>query len=170
MKPYLDNDLSPLSKVWIYQSSRLFSSDEVDALRQHVKDFASRWTAHGEPVKADGEVLYDRFIVLMADERSFVSGCSIDASVNFIRSLGKEYDTNFFDRWLIAYLKDGEVQQCGKQDLDKLLNTGEIDDETIVFNNLVQTKKDFEEKWQMPYGESWLKALRGTHTPFTSVL
>jgi hypothetical protein len=46
----------------------------------------------------------------------------------------------------------------------------EVNDDTIVFNNLVQTKRDFEAKWQVPYKDSWLKNLETTHTSFSTML
>jgi hypothetical protein len=36
---------------------------------------------------------------------------------------------------------------------------GLITDETVVFNNLVDTKEAFEKNWEISLGESWHKQL-----------
>ena len=40
-----------------------------------------------------------------------------------------------------------------------LIDAGIVDDDTIVFNNLVSTKSEFEEKWKIPLAQSWHKQL-----------
>ncbi|MDB5281320.1 MAG: hypothetical protein JWO06_395, partial [Bacteroidota bacterium] len=85
----IQNSLPPSSKVWIYQSSRPFSQGETETIRERIKQFVAEWNSHKVGVIGDGELLYDRFIVLMADEQQVgVSGCSIDSSVHFIKTLG----------------------------------------------------------------------------------
>jgi len=171
MGPHFENNLPDSSRVWIYQSSRKFSVTEALAIEQKIKQFLAGWNAHKVEVAGDGKLLSNYFIVLMADEnRVGVSGCSIDSSVHFIKSLGVEHKTNFFDRWNLAYIKNGEVVPCHREDFEKMLDRGEITDDTIVFNNLLQTKADFNTKWQVPYRESWLKNLRGAHISFASIL
>lgn len=171
MNTNFENNLSHSSKVWIYQSSRKFNNHEVDAINLKIKQFLSGWNAHKVEVVGDGKLLYNCFIVLMADESQVgVSGCSIDSSVHFIKALGVEYKTNFFDRWNLAYIKDGEIKICHREEFERLLDVNEINDDTIVFNNLLHTKGDFDAKWQVPYKDSWLKNLRGAHVSFSSVL
>ena len=171
MIPQFENNLPASSKVWIYQSSRKFTDNEAAVINEKIKHFARKWTSHKAGVVGDGKLLYNYFIVLMADESQVsVGGCSVDSSVHFIKELGNEFETNFFDRWNLAYKKNDEVIGCHRDDFENLLITGEINDETIVFNNLLNCKGDFETKWQVPYRESWLKNLRGAHISFSSIL
>jgi DNA phosphorothioation-dependent restriction protein DptG len=167
----IKNLLPSNSRVWVYQSIRKLSSQESRELEAKIKQFVSSWTSHKEGVVGDGTLLYDRFVVLMADEdQTLVSGCSLDSSIHFVKGLEKEVGTSFFDRWNVAYKKDGEVSSCNLSEFGKLIQNGHIQDDTIVFNNLVQTKKDFENKWQIPYKDSWLKNIEATHTSFSSML
>ncbi len=171
MVTMIQNDLAPGSKVWVYQSARQFTPGEAQTLRNKIKGFVTEWTSHKLGVIGDGDVLYDRFVVLMADEEKVgVSGCSIDSSVHFVKALEHEYRTNFFDRWNIAYISNNQLLACNKNEFEKLVDDGVIADETIVFNNLVQTKGDFENKWQIPYSQSWLKNLRTAGVSFSSIL
>ncbi len=167
----IENGLPATSKVWVYQSARKFTEGESATIRGIIKGFVNRWTTHKVGVIGDGELLFNRFVVLMADESQIgVSGCSVDSSVHFVKDLANEYRTDFFDRWNIAYIKDADIHTCAKADFESLLDTGIITDETIVFNNLVNTKADFEAKWQVPYHQSWLKNLKAAHTSFNSIL
>lgn len=167
----IENLLPSNSRVWVYQSVKKFADSESAVVAEKIKQFVSQWTSHKVGIVGDGFILYDRFVVLMADEeQTQASGCSIDSSVRFIKNLEKEFKTNFFDRWNIAYKKEREVLSCNISDFGKLVESGEVHDETIVFNNLVQTKKDFETLWQIPYKNSWLKNIEATHTSFSSML
>ena len=44
-------------------------------------------------------------------------------------------------------------------DFQKQLEEGVLNEETTVFNNLIETKGDFEKKWEVPVKESWHKQL-----------
>lgn len=171
MNTVIDDKLSSLSRVWVYQSSRLFTQAEADTIAEMIKGFVKQWTAHKMEVTGDGSLVHNRFIVLAADETHVgVSGCSVDSSVNFIRSIGNQFNVNFFDRWQVAYIKDGEVMACNHQQFEELLQQGVVNEDTIVFNNLVQTKAELDAKWQVSYKNHWLKNVAGAHTSFSSVL
>lgn len=143
------------SKVWIYQADRNFTPAEAEEVNKLITNFVAQWTAHKEHVTGAGAILYHRFVVLMADESMVgVSGCSIDSSVHFIKTLGQKFNVNFFDRLQLAYLKNGVVETVTALQLKQLEADGVVTEETIVFNNLVTTKSEFDTKWQMPYANS----------------
>lgn len=82
----LPEDFAPDSRIWIYQSSRLFSVPEALQVETLLDDFAQGWKSHGTPVKGFGTLLFGQFAILMADERATgVSGCSTDSSVRLIK-------------------------------------------------------------------------------------
>lgn len=167
----VNNNLPLTARTWVYQSTRKLTMAESIVARQRINSFIEQWTSHKIEVTGWGDLLYDRFVILMADEEQVkLGGCSIDASVRFIKSLESDLQTNFFDRWNIAYKKGNEVLSAGRNEFARLLETGEITDETIIFNNLLHTKKELLEKWQIPYKESWLKNVTLTNTPFSSLL
>ena len=103
MKTYIKNDLASQSRVWVYQSTRQFTDTEAIVIAEKIQLFVNQWTAHKQGVMGDGALLYNRFVVLMADETHVgVSGCSVDSSVHFVRHLGQEFKTEFVDRWHVA--------------------------------------------------------------------
>jgi hypothetical protein len=167
----VNNNLPNSARAWVYQSTRKLSLAETISIRQRINGFVDQWTSHKADVLGWGDLLHDRFIILMADEAHVsLGGCSIDSSVRFVKGLEEEFQTKFFDRWNIAFRTGNDVLSVGRDEFARLLDTGEITDDTIVFNNLVQTKADLLQKWQVPYKESWLKSVALTNTPFNSLL
>ena len=147
---------SPQSKVWIYQSDREFSTDEQQAIQLQLNDFTSQWKAHGHQLQAKAEILYNYFIVFIVDEASAgTTGCSIDASVRVIKGIEQEYSVDLFNRFNIAYKVDDKVVILNKEDFETLISIKKINRDSIVFNNLVQTLEDFENKWEVPFKDSW---------------
>jgi hypothetical protein len=150
--------MPPDSKVWIYQANRQLTLEEIGEMEQLVEGFVEQWDAHKQPVKGFGGIFYKRFIVLMADGSvAEVSGCSIDGSVRLIKELEQAFDINFFDRLKITYkITNQLVGGFALSQVNDLWEKGSINENTIVFNNLVQTKGDFETIWEIPLKDSWL--------------
>lgn len=154
------NTLADQSRIWIYQSNQPFPSSEIENIKTHLQSFCTSWTSHNRWLKADGAILHDRFIVLMVDEtQAGASGCSIDKSVHFIQSLEAKYGVNMFDRMLFAYQQDGEIKTAHRDEFSNLYAQNIINDETLVFDNLVKTKADFEQGWVKPLSQSWHKRM-----------
>lgn len=152
----LFTQLPTASRVWIYQSNRPFTADEVALVQRDIAAFVSGWTAHKLKVSAGGELLYNRFVVLAADEREVgVSGCSIDSSVHFIKELAARFGVDFFDRFNVAYRLGDEVRSANRNGFEALLANGQITPDTIVYNNLIETLADLRTKWQVPFKDSW---------------
>ncbi len=147
---------SPQSRVWVYQSNRAFSNEEVKEIQQKLNDFTVQWKAHGHQLAAKAEVLYNFFIVFFVDEASAgVTGCSIDSSVRIIKDLEQTYNIDLFNRFNIAYKIEGKVIVANKEDFETLVNIKAVGPKTIVFNNLVQTLLEYETKWEIPFEQSW---------------
>lgn len=151
------NEMPEHSRVWVYQSDRKFSKEEVAKIEQKLLDFISNWATHGTALKASGVILYNQFLVLFADEESVkASGCSIDKSVAFVKQLEKEFSCDFFNRLLVAYKSGEEIKTFHFAEKDELISQGKITESTIIFNNLIQNKSDFLSNWQQRLSESWL--------------
>ncbi|BDS12095.1 hypothetical protein [Aureispira anguillae] len=145
------------SRVWIYQSNTAFSEEQANLLRKKLQHFVAQWQSHGAPVKAWADIKYNRFIVLMVDENQEApSGCSIDSSVAMIKEIEVEMNVDLFDRLNFAYKTDSStVESADRIDFSNLYASSIINDQTIVFNNLVNTKIDLENKWEVPLADSW---------------
>jgi hypothetical protein len=149
-------DLSSASRIWIYQSQTEFNADQVKGILGRAEVFASEWSSHGHKMAASIRVLYNRFIVIAVDEANApASGCGIDKSIHFIRGLENEFGLNLLDRLRAAWESDGMVKCAGLTEFQALVDSGKIDNNTVVFNNLVETKAQLESSWKVPLSASW---------------
>jgi hypothetical protein len=148
--------MHPASRVWVYQSNQEISDETAELLKVEIANFVTQWTAHNKALKAWGQLIENRFIVLMVDEsQAGASGCSIDKSVAFVKHCEEKAAVNFFDRFNFAYRVGDKIESADRTEFERLFKNGVLTDETIVFNNLVNSKTEFEEKWQVALGESW---------------
>ncbi|HSU27622.1 MAG TPA: hypothetical protein VLJ68_04520 [Chitinophagaceae bacterium] len=157
-KHYLpEGNFSNDSRTWIYQSNRPFSIAESLEIAIRIKQFAAEWRSHGNPVKGSAWILFDRFIIIMADERATgVSGCSTDSSIRMIRDFEQQYGLTMFDRKSLAFWIEEKIELVPFEEIQKAYDSGMISPETLYFNNLVQTKEEFEKNWITPVKNSWL--------------
>jgi len=153
----LENNFSPDSRVWIYQSNRIFSISESFQVEEMLNNFISSWLSHGTPVKGAGHLFFGQFVVLMADEKATgVSGCSTDSSVRLIKEIEKLFGVNMFDRTTLAFVVKDKIQVLPLSQIQYAVDNGFLSADTIYFNNLVQTREELENNWMMPVKESWL--------------
>lgn len=146
------------ARIWIYQCNRTFTEDETAVLRIRISAFLEEWTAHGSQLKAGFTMPYNRFIIIGLDQSaSSASGCSIDASVHFIQSLEKTYEVDLLDRMNVSFKQGKFVAYKDLKEFKKMVKNKAVSPKTIVFNNLVNTKQEFEEFWEVPMTESWHK-------------
>jgi hypothetical protein len=145
------------SRVWVYQSHRLFTLSEALEIEKMLETFVGSWQTHGAPVKGYGNLFYGQFIVLMADETATgVSGCSTDGSVRLIKEIEQQFKVQLFDRLALAFFIREKVQMVPLPQLPYAIENGFVTADTLYFNNTVQTKEELETKWIIPMKDSWL--------------
>ena len=153
----LPEDFDAGSRVWIYQSSRLFMLSEALEVEAMLQEFVSTWKTHGTPVTGYGNLFFGQFIVLMADETATgVSGCSTDSSVRLIKQIESKFNVNMFDRQMLAFVVKDKLQSLPLSQLNYAVQNNFIGPGTLYFNNLVQTKLELENNWIIPVKDSWL--------------
>ena len=156
-KHLLDEDFDPGSRVWIYQSSRLFTISEALQIEEMINQFAQNWLSHGIPVKGAAHLFFGQFVILIADESATgVSGCSTDSSVRLIKEIEKIFGVNMFDRLALAFIDKDKVQILPMPQLKYAVEQGFITADTLFFNNVVLTKEQLENNWIIPVKDSWL--------------
>ena len=149
-------NISANSRVWVYQSDRPFTQVEEIDIQERLDRFIGDWQAHGHQLAAAFEIRYSRFIILFVDEEiAGATGCSIDKSVNLMKTIEQEFKVQLFNRFNIAYRENQEVLSCEREEFEKLIATGKINENSIVFNNLIQTKAELETAWEVPFKASW---------------
>lgn len=156
-KHLLPDNFSPVSKVWVYQSTRLFTLHEALEIESLLNKFSSEWRTHGEEVYAYCNLFFGRFVVLMADEtHAKVGGCSTDSSVRFVKELGQKFNVDFFNRTNLAFLINDKIQVIPMNQLHYALDNYFINHDTLYFNNLVSTREQLENNWIVPVKGSWI--------------
>jgi len=156
-KHLIPENFHPTSKVWIYQSSRLFFISEALDIEDMLNDFVAKWQSHGAEVKGYANLLFGQFIVLMADEtQSGVSGCSTDSSVRLIKAIEQKFKVDMFNRQTLAFMVKDKVQLIPLAQLKYAVENSFITADTLYFNNVVLTKEEMLNKWIIPVKESWL--------------
>jgi hypothetical protein len=149
-------NLPDSSRVWIYQANRSFSDQELQEISTQSEEFITQWTVHGSELKASFEIRYKRFIIFGLDqELNMASGCSIDASVHFIQKLEKQYNVELLDKMNVSYKQGEFIAYKNLIDFRKMAKEKAVSPNTIVFNNLVNTKAEYLSDWEVPASESW---------------
>lgn len=144
------------SRVWIYQANRSFSDQELLEITSQSEDFITQWTVHGADIQGSFEIRYKRFIIFGLDqELNMASGCSIDASVHFIQQLEKQYNVELLDKMNVSYKQGEFIAYKNLIDFRKMAKEKAVSPNTIVFNNLVNTKAEYLTDWEVPASESW---------------
>lgn len=146
------------ARVWIYQSDREFSKIEIEDISLKLEEFSNNWQRHGDDLKASFYIKYNQFIVLAVDESfNSVSGCSIDVSVNLIKKIEKQFSVDLTNKLNISFRDDSNINVVSMRDFQEFAKHKKINSNTIVFNNMVNTKSDFENNWEVSADKSWHK-------------
>ncbi len=144
------------SKIWIYQSSRKFYPEEIKEISQKIEGFLTSWDDSGAKVIASYQLKYDRFIIFAVDQTiESLSVDAIDESVMFILSLQATYEVELLDKLNVSFKQGEFVQYKDLKEFQKLVKKKAVSAKTIVFNNLINTKEELENNWEIPITESW---------------
>lgn len=124
------------ARIWVYQSNRELTPDEQLYLGKQLSIFVDQWSAHGKKLTASAAVVDAFRIAICAEGNVEASGCSIDASVRFIKEMGEELKVDFFNRLQILSETNGAKQMIPfsqlKEDLDR-----------FIYNPSLTTMRDF---------------------------
>lgn len=155
----IPTELAPQSRVWIFQSSRPFNEQEEKEINEQLYQFYVQWKSHGQPVSGWATLAFRYFVIVIADEtQTGVGGCSTDAMTRIIKSFERQYNVDFFDRLTLTFLKDERPQPLPMQQVSYALQQGFLETDSLLFNNLVDTKEKLLNDWLVPLNQSWLWA------------
>ena len=144
------------AKVWVYPSSRKFYPNEIEVIEEKIKKFIESWKSDDTSFKASYKFLNNRFIILTADDiATELSNADIDASVSFILNLQETYEVALLDRMNVCFKQGEHVQYKDLKDFKKLLKNKALTGKSVIFDNLVNTKQDFDSFWEITIEESW---------------
>lgn len=157
IQEHIPSEFPSNSRVWVYQSSRILSLGEIAALEEKKEAFLLDWHTHGKKNSAYINLFFGQFLVIMADETEHkVSGCSVDASVRFVKELEKLFNISMLDRFSLAFIVKDKVQVLPMSQLEYAIDNQFVTMDTLYFNNLVSTKEELLHSWILPVKKTWL--------------
>src|SRR5262245_20256462 len=87
------------SRVWVFAANRSLTPDDVSRLTDVVERVFGVWTRKSPGVRGVFAFLEARFLVVAADEREArVSGCGIDAMMQWVKQIEAESGLGLVDR------------------------------------------------------------------------
>ena len=148
-------DLPGHSRIWIYQSSRFFTEDEVTQIKELSYEFVNNWTSHKMTLHASAEIFHNLFLVLAVDEQvNDTGGCSIDTAFQFVQYLEKLLNIKLLDRMQLATSIQHNIETGNlSESIERIKNATHP---VFVFNNLISTKQQLQTEWLQPVEESWV--------------
>ncbi len=159
LEAHIPSNFNDNARVWIFQSSRLFSLQEAFEIDNTLKELCANWKSHGQPVKGYANLFFGQFIVIMADETAAtVGGCSTDNFFRIIKQIEASYHVNLFDRQMLAFFIKDKIELLPLAQFAFAIKNHHIEPTTIYFNNTVGTKKELLNNWMTPINNSWLAA------------
>lgn len=152
--PY--SELPDNSRVWIYQCNRKFTEQEQETIAEMTTAFVEQWTRHGENVRGSFVIKYDQFLIIAVDQDFVeVSGCSIDASVKLVQEIQSVFAIDLLNKMAIAYKNDEAIEIAPMLDFSKMAKNNLVNSDTIVFNNMIDTKEGVATQWEVAAKDSW---------------
>lgn len=145
-------NLPETSKVYIYPASRKLYPKEVPVITEKVKIFLKDFLKNDMFI----EIKYDRFIIILVSDITPLSSEQNEELVSFIISLEKEFDIHLIDKINVCFKQGQYVQLKEIKDFKKLIKNKGVSKKTIVFDNLINTKIEYDCCWEIPATESWI--------------
>ena len=145
------------ARIWVYQASRSLLASELDQIKQILTQSCQNWEAHGAPLQASFEIKYNQVIIVAVNEAmNAASGCSIDASTRWFKSLGETLQVDFFSRD-VAVVRAEQVELLALGQLKSAVETGLLAPEDQIITPLLQSVEQYRNQWLSTADQSYLK-------------
>jgi len=146
------------SRVWVFAANRALTPEDETRLAAVVERVFGVWTKKSPGVRGTFAMREARFLVVGADEReATVSGCGIDAMMQWMKQIEAESGLRLVDRMQVFWRgPDGAVRSAPRAEFRRLLDAGEVTRETHVFDTAAATSDVFSAgRFELPLAASW---------------
>lgn len=149
--------MSDSCRVWVYQSERFFQDHEKAFLDASLQKFMKEWAAHGAALAANFDLIGGLFIVLVVDESQVAaSGCSIDSSTRFIKSLESELGYSLTNRLNVACFIEEELKIFPLKKLKEAIQKKLLKPSDMYFDNAITHLGKLRSEWMKPMSSGWV--------------
>ena len=144
------------SKVWIFQVTNFIPDKILNEFENDLKNFIKNWKSHQQPVQGSSYILFNKFIIISADETTnTVGGCSIDSMFNYLKKLEEKYALELLNRTNLVFYQHKKFIDIPFHNLKQAIKSNTIDGNARYFNNaMVTTKKQLLDNWIIPAKQS----------------
>jgi len=145
------------SRVWVYQANRPLLADEMEQISSFLTHEMNAWAAHGAPLNASFEIRFDQVVIVAVNEDiNEASGCSIDASTRWFKSLGETFQIDFFDRQ-IAKIQGEQISLIPITSIKDFILSANLSEEDFIIPPQTSDLGQYRNQWLQTVRESWLK-------------
>lgn len=148
------NQLENNAKVFLYPSNKKFYPELLEEINIKVKDFVSEW-CHKNNIDAGFEIKYQRFIIIAINTNQPITTSIIDELVSFVFKLQLDHDIELLDKLNVCFKQGEYVQYKDVKEFKKLIKNKSVNKNTIVFDNLINTKGELATDWELPAEDTW---------------
>lgn len=144
-------------RLWVFPATRDLTDPEAEACLEAVDAFLDEWAAHGVALVSGRELLERRFLLVGVDvDAEAPSGCSIDALVGRLRTLGAELGVGLIDHAPVWYRDAGEVRSASRGAFKQLAEEGAVEPTTRVFDTTLTSLRQLRDgALERPAAETW---------------
>jgi hypothetical protein len=145
------------SRVWVYQANRPLLADEMEQISSFLTYEMNAWAAHGAPLNASFEIRFGQVVIVAVNEDvNQASGCSIDASTRWFKSLGETLQIDFFDRQ-IAKIQGEQISLIPITSIKDFILSAHLLEEDFIIPPQTSDLSQYRNQWLQKVRESWLK-------------
>ncbi len=149
------DSISPDARLWFYNVPRKLTGDEIAVFEVHRDEFLQSWKTHGKSNHGDVWLIEDQLIVVMGwNDFESISGCSIDKSVAFIRSLSELFQLDLMDRMWVYFQRNGNWESAKIHQFWALRKANEIGDTTLLLDTTITEFSQMDALCK-PFASSW---------------
>ncbi|MEN8123624.1 MAG: ABC transporter ATPase [Bacteroidota bacterium] len=149
------NLLNETSKFYVFPSSRKMYPEEFTAINQKVKQFLQNLIA----VNSFFEIKYQRFIIIFISEETPLSIDQNESLILLLNTFENEFKISLIDKVKVFFKQGAYVQVKEIPDFKKLIKNKSVSKKTLIFNNFINTKSEYDCCWEVPADESWVSHL-----------
>lgn len=148
------------SKLWVFIADEELETSAAELVKNYMSQFIPQWKAHDEDLKADFELIDNRFLIVIADESmTKASGCSIDTLTRFIKELESKIDISLTNRMNITYKSNSDYHVDKLNSFKEKVKSGKLAKQTLIYNASVSNLNDFWENFEQYLDQSWAAQL-----------
>ena len=143
------------AKTWIYPSSKKIYPKELEEFQNKVEEFLEHWQQEGQDIPCAYQLKYNRILVVITSSEFPLKTPAINSLNTCITELEARFETVLMDKMNPCFKQGDYVQYKVLKSFKKLIKDKAVTKKTIVFDNMVHTKGDYEAYWEIPAEDSW---------------